>query len=252
MINQNVSPEKLAEAFSIVMPYLEVFFDKELAVAVADKEKYIDVFCTDKMPIRTNANESIPKGGAVYDSLNSGENIIKKVPKEVYGIYFKSYAIPIKDESGEVKGIVVGGKSLEKSIKLYDLSKNIAEGMSQIASVIENLTLGVQELVRLNENTNNIVNSAIETTRNTDDILGFVQSISKQTNLLGINAAIESARAGEIGKGFSVVAQEIRKLSNSSSESIGKVDSVLKEITKAINNIYDDTKNTRGDRKSVV
>jgi methyl-accepting chemotaxis protein len=67
--------------------------------------------------------------------------------------------------------------------------------------------------------------------------LRFVQNVSNQTNLLGLNAAIEAARAGENGKGFSVVAQEIRKLSNTSSESIRKIDLVLKKIEESVINI---------------
>ncbi|URZ00463.1 methyl-accepting chemotaxis protein [Clostridium felsineum] len=245
MRDKDVTPEKLAEAFSIVMPYLSIFFDKELAVGITDREKYIGVFSDDNMQIKATENDSIPQGGAVYDALVSGEKIIKKVPKEVYGLYFKSYAVPIKDDSNKVKGVVVAGKNLEKSIKIYDLSKKLAEAIGQITDVIGNLTLGVQELVKLNDSTGNLVNGAIDTAKNTDDIINFVQSISKQTNLLGINAAIESARAGEVGKGFNVVAQEIRKLSNSSTESLGKIDSVLKEISKSVNSIHDDTKKTR-------
>ena len=78
---------------------------------------------------------------------------------------------------------------------------------------------------------------ANERTKDTDDILTFIQGVSSQTNLLGLNAAIEAARAGEAGKGFNVVAQEIRKLSNSSNESIKKIDSVIKHISSSINSI---------------
>lgn len=55
--------------------------------------------------------------------------------------------------------------------------------------------------------------------------------------MLGLNAAIEAARAGEAGRGFNVVAQEIRKLSNSSSESIKKIESVIRDISTSITNI---------------
>jgi len=64
----------------------------------------------------------------------------------------------------------------------------------------------------------------------TDDILTFIKNIAANTNLLGLNASIEAARAGESGRGFSVVAEEIRKLSYTSSASVQEIKNVLDQI----------------------
>ncbi|AKN31308.1 chemotaxis protein [Clostridium carboxidivorans P7] len=88
-----------------------------------------------------------------------------------------------------------------------------------------------------NENILQEVKDAAENVSGTDNILKFVQNISSQTNLLGLNAAIEAARAGDSGRGFSVVAEEIRKLSSNSNDSIKKIDEVLKKIEKSVINI---------------
>ena len=228
---------KVLEAFSTVMPYLKIIFDDEAAFSVTDTEKYIAILENEKLPMSAAVGEHVSKKGAIYDALNTGKIIIKDVPKEAYGVAFKSYAIPIKNENGEIAGAIVTGKSIEKRLKVNEFSQNLANSLNEISKSIQDISKKSQDLVYLNENILGEVKKATSTTENTDEIVDFVKQVSNQTNLLGLNAAIEAARAGEVGRGFSVVAKEIRKLSSSSSESIKKIESVLKEIESGVSNI---------------
>ncbi|WP_026883798.1 methyl-accepting chemotaxis protein [Clostridium akagii] len=229
--------ENVLEAFSIVLPYLNNFFEENVAFAITDREKYLGLLLNEELPMKAVVGDLVPQGGAIFDAIKTGKVIIKDVPKEIYDVAFKSYAVPIKNSSSDVIGCVVAGKSMERRLEVIEFSKNLANSLGEISLAVQNMLTKSQQLSITNGTMILEAKKASETTKETDNIVKFVKNISSQTNLLGLNAAIEASRAGEAGKGFSVVAQEIRKLSNSTTESIKKIDSVLKEIGKTVSNI---------------
>lgn len=232
-----ISDNEGLQSFNEMLPYLTILFDNEASFGITDKNKYLLVQNCESLSIRAKAGDVIPQNGTAFKAMATGKTLINDVPKEVYGVPFKSYAIPIKNHNNEVVGCIAVGRSLEKRNHVLDLSESLSASLEQISASVQNLTEGVQDIVESNESMLEDARIASENTKGTDDILNFVQSISHQTNLLGINAAIEAARAGEMGKGFGVVAKEIRKLSSSSSESIKQVNEVLRKIENSVVNI---------------
>lgn len=146
-------------------------------------------------------------------------------------------------------------QSSESQFKEVDLVATAAEEMTQTASlVVQNaevavgaaseanssakqgqqvIELSAGEMRKLVERMSSavpIVEELAKNNANITDILGVIEGISEQTNLLALNAAIEAARAGEQGRGFAVVADEVRNLASRTQASVGEIRQVIDKV----------------------
>ncbi len=128
-----------------------------------------------------------------------------------------------------------------------DLSKD-AEDTSNTAKVggkeIETVVSGIKEAKIQTEETSEIVSKLSERAKDVGEILVTISSIAEQTNLLALNAAIEAARAGEAGKGFAVVADEIRKLAEESKKSAKSISEILGHVQEGVQHANKATEKT--------
>ncbi|WP_315122238.1 methyl-accepting chemotaxis protein [uncultured Clostridium sp.] len=238
--------EEILKSFIDVSPYLSSLLEDEVSFALTDKEKFIAFSPSENIRPDIKVGDVIKRGSSTYDAIRTRNTVTKIIEEDIFNFKLKSIAVPIENENGEVIGVVSIGKSLKKQENMLNLSKNLSEASSQIADAINEVSEGVQNTASLNEVVLKEAEEAFEKTLNSNEIINFIKAIEKQTNLLGLNASIESARAGEFGKSFSVVASEIRKLSNSSSESITKINDIINEIQVSVKNISDSIKKING------
>jgi len=235
MINQ-FSQYEILNSLRSVLPYLSYLFEEDVSFSITDTEKYLISQNGRELTFKVKAGDPIQEGGAVVEALRTGMVQVRNVPEEVYGIPFRSYAVPMKHQ-GSVVGVFVMGKSFSRKNEVLTIVRDLSASIQQITTAIESL---VSEITKVDSMNSALLASAKETNsraKDTNGIIKFIQDISLQTNLLGINASIEAARAGAHGRGFDVVASEISQLSRSTSDSIQKADTVLRHIERSIQTI---------------
>ncbi len=94
----------------------------------------------------------------------------------------------------------------------------------------QNLESHIREVNQLSENLESFIADTVGNIQRTDEIVRYMNKVTNQTNILGLNASIEAARAGEAGRGFAVVAKEVQSLANNSDTLAEEINSILRKI----------------------
>lgn len=205
--------------------------------------------------------------GVLCDGINQTVFQMKSILEEVNSVsvelndttsYVAKAADVFMETSEDIKGVVT---ELETGVRKLDQgSADCLGNMEQLSGIITNVTLNTREIRRLATEADKTISSGIEMvnvlgenteattsiTRNViisiqelekksksiNAIVAAINSISEQTSLLSINASVEAARAGDAGRGFVVVAEEIGKLSEQCLQSAGQISEIVNEIIK--------------------
>ena len=199
------------DEIGLVSKYINLFIEK-LEYIISHLKQLI-------VKTKTSSTELIKVSETIEESIKVQAKLIERN---------RIYTHNIKDDLSKAEESVF---TATEDIK--NTQKTLEEMVGVLLKVVEEIKSESNSEMELVERASGLSDRSMQI----KDILKIIKDIADQTNLLALNAAIEAARAGEHGRGFAVVADEVRKLAEKTQKSLSEIDAVVSLILQDIQNI---------------
>ncbi|MCF6096177.1 methyl-accepting chemotaxis protein [Thermovorax subterraneus] len=241
--DSNPSKVGILDLLIKVAPLFGELFPIDCSIAITDREYFLANFNYEKLGVSRAVGERIPENTGIKKAITTGTVQKTEIPKEVYGQPIKSIALPVR-ENGEIVGCLALAMSLKNQRTLEEIVQVLATTVEEITASTEELAAMAGELAKNMEEIDKMREELLKQVEESEKFLDVIRDIAAQSQILGINAAIEAARAGQTGRGFGVIATEIRKMAETSKKSVEEVKALTLNMRERISEINEDIKVT--------
>ncbi|WP_172253189.1 methyl-accepting chemotaxis protein [Saccharibacillus deserti] len=220
------------DMLAAVIPLLQSALPVDVSIGLCDTEQFMAYWPGTHIDLKIRPGQRLQEDEPLMQAIRGAQALRAEVPAEFYGFAFTGTAVPVRDAGGRV----IGGLAVQvrRHSELIDIADRIAESLSGATERISRLAEGSNHLADVSGELLGLSRQAEEKAHGADDVVRMIKEVADQTHMLGINAAIEAAHAGEAGAGFGIVASEIRKLSGqtvTSTHSIRDTLGTFKKLT---------------------
>lgn len=234
----------IVSEFNDKLEYLKHFCTEGVCIWISDTEKFVGLVKGKDSPGDFfNVGDPCREGGSAKEALRTKQVVYWHLTPEIYGNEADVIAIPLFEKS--TTEIPVGVLGLSKSRKyqaaVLKITEALLESIEQLEQASTEIALGAEQISIESGNISTLAGKVRSLENDIKTALKQVRDISQQTKMLGLNAAIEAARAAEAGRGFGVVAEEIRKLADVSKEITFQVDRTLNGIEQQVGEMVEAT-----------